>query len=91
MVQRVRGMIDHETVLVDPATWSIDSIRYDYYNGGHITLTQEFRDIGGFSMVSEQHADIAIPYARAVVHGVYSDYRTNVALDDAVFAPGPAR
>ena len=34
LVQRVRGMIDHETVLVDPATWTIDQIRYDYYNGG---------------------------------------------------------
>ncbi len=48
LVQRVRGMIDHETVLVDPATWSIDSIRYDYYNGGHITMTQTFREVGGY-------------------------------------------
>lgn len=86
LVQRVRGMIDHETVLVDPGAWTIDSIRYDYYNGGHITMTQTFRDVGGYSMVSEQHAEIAIPYAKAVAHGTYSDYKTNVALDDAVFA-----
>jgi hypothetical protein len=85
MVQRVRGMIDHETVLVDPSAWTIDSIRYDYYNGGHITMTQTFRDVGGYSMLAEQEADIAIPFARAVLHGVYSDYRTNVALDDSVF------
>ncbi|HTW84968.1 MAG TPA: hypothetical protein VMD91_12920 [Candidatus Sulfotelmatobacter sp.] len=85
MVQRVRGMIDHETVLVDPNAWSIDSIRYDYYNGGHITMTQTFRDVGGYSMLAEQDAEIAIPYARARAHGVYSDYRTNVALDDSVF------
>src|SRR5262249_51317894 len=26
MVQRVRGMIDHETVLVDPSVWAIDQI-----------------------------------------------------------------
>jgi hypothetical protein len=85
MVQRVRGMIDHETVLIDPATWTIDSIRYDYYNGGHITMTQTFRDVGGYSMLAEQHAEIAIPYAKAVAHGTYSDYKTNVAVDDAVF------
>ena len=85
MVQRVRGMIDHETVLVDPATWTVDSLRYDYYNGGHITMTQTFREIGGYSVVSEQHAEIAIPYARAVATGSYTDYKTNVAIDDAVF------
>ncbi|HWT07274.1 MAG TPA: STAS domain-containing protein [Xanthomonadales bacterium] len=85
LVQRVRGMIDHETVLVDPNAWAIDSIRYDYYNGGHITMTQTFRQVGGYSMLAEQNAEIAIPYAKAVAHGTYSDYKTNVAVDDAVF------
>ena len=85
LVQRVRGMIDHETVLVDPEAWTIDSIRYDYYNGGHITMTQTFREVGGYSMLAEQNAEIAIPYAKAVAHGTYSDYKTNVAVDDSVF------
>ncbi len=85
LVQRVRGMIDHETVLVDPNAWNIDSIRYDYYNGGHITMTQSFREIGGYTMLAEQHAEIAIPYAKAVAHGIYTEYRTNVAIDDTVF------
>lgn len=85
LVQRVRGMIDHETVLIDPSAWTIDSIRYDYYNGGHITMTQRFRDVGGYSMLAEQHAEIAIPHAKALALGTYSDYKTNVAVDDAVF------
>jgi hypothetical protein len=85
LVQRVRGMIDHETVLIDPNAWAIDSIRYDYYNGGHITMTQTFREVGGYSMLAEQNAEIAIPYAKAVAHGTYADYKTNVAVDDAVF------
>jgi len=85
LVQRVRGMIDHETVLVDPSAWTIDSVRYDYYNGGHITMTQTFRDVAGYSMLAEQHAEIAIPYAKAVAYSSYSDYKTNVAIDDAVF------
>jgi hypothetical protein len=85
LVQRVRGMIDHETVLIDPGSWTIDSIRYDYYNGGHITMTQTFRQVGGYSMLAEQNAEIAIPYAKAVAHGTYADYKTNVAIDDAVF------
>jgi hypothetical protein len=85
LVQRVRGMIDHETVLVDPATWSIDQIRYDYYNGGSITMSQAFRNVGGYSMLVSQRADIAIPHVRAVAYGSYSDYQTNVAVDPAVF------
>jgi len=86
LVQRVRGMIDHETVLVDPAAWTIDSIRYDYYNGGHITMTQTFRQIGPYSLLAEQDAQIAIPHVTAVAHGTYTDYKTNVALDDALFS-----
>ena len=85
LVQRVRGMIDHETVMIDPNSWAIDSIRYDYYNGGHITMRQTFREVGGYSMLAEQDAEIAIPYAKAVAHGTYSDYKTNVAVDDTVF------
>ncbi len=86
LVQRVRGMIDHETVLIDPNAWAIDSIRYDYYNGGHVTMTQTFRQVGSYSLLAEQDAEIAIPHVRAVAHGTYTDYKTNVALDDAVFS-----
>jgi hypothetical protein len=85
LVQRVRGMIDHETVLVDPNTWTIDQIRYDYYTGGSITMSQHFETIAGYSLLLSQRADIAIPHVRAVAYGTYSAYQTNVALDDSVF------
>jgi hypothetical protein len=85
MVQRVRGMIDHETVLIDPEAWTIDQIRYDYYNGGVITMTQHFADVGGYTMLRSQTADIKIPHVRAVANGTYSEYQTNVAISDAVF------
>lgn len=86
LVQRVRGMIDHETVLVDPTNWTIDQIRYDYYNGGSITMSQTFHDVGGYLLLTSQRADIRIPHVRAVALGTYSDYQTNVAVNDAVFA-----
>jgi hypothetical protein len=88
MVQRVRGMIDHETVLVDPAVWSIDQIRYDYYNGGTITMTQHFRDAGGYRLLAGQTAQIAIPHVHAVATASYDGYRTNVAIDESVFQKG---
>ena len=85
MVQRVRGMIDHETVLINPDNWTIDQIRYDYYNGGSITMSQAFENIAGYSLLVSQKAEIAIPHVRAVANGTYSDYHTNVALDDTIF------
>jgi hypothetical protein len=85
LVQRVRGMIDHETVLIDPETWTIDQIRYDYYNGGSITMSQQFQRVGTYSLLVSQRADIAIPHIRAVAYGTYSDYQTNVAVNDSVF------
>jgi len=85
MVQRVRGMIDHETVMIDPNAWTIDQIRYDYYNGGVVTMTQHFAVVGGYTMLSAQTAEIKIPHVRAVANGTYTDYQANVAISDAVF------
>jgi hypothetical protein len=86
MVQRVRGMIDHETVLIDPDQFTIDQIRYDYYNGGHITMSQSFRPVGPYLLLATQSAEIAVPHVHAVASGSYDGYRTNVALDDVVFS-----
>jgi hypothetical protein len=85
MVQRVRGMIDHETVLIDPNEFTIDQIRYDYYNGGHITMSQSFRPVGDYLLLAAQTAEIAIPHVSAIASGSYDQYQTNVALSDAVF------
>jgi hypothetical protein len=85
LVQRVRGMIDHETVLVDANAGTIDQIRYDYYNGGAITVSQTFTSVGGHTLLASQDAEILIPHVRAVAHSDYTDYKTNVAIDDAVF------
>ncbi|MFN2461103.1 MAG: hypothetical protein ABR591_10510 [Candidatus Velthaea sp.] len=85
LVQRVRGMIDHETVLIDPNGWTIDQMEYHYYNGGVITMTQHFSNVAGSMMIVSQDAHIDIPHVRAVAHGTYDEYKTNVAIDDAVF------
>ena len=85
MVQRVRGMIDHEVVLVDPNGWTIDRVEFHYYTGGTIAMTQHFSKVGSNTMIVSQDADIDIPHIRAMAHGTYDEYHTNVAIDDAVF------
>ncbi|MGH7756245.1 MAG: STAS domain-containing protein [Vulcanimicrobiaceae bacterium] len=85
LVKRQRGMIDHEDVLVDPRRWHIDRMSWHYYNGGEISMTQEFRDEGGYSVLVAQHATIRIPHVSALAESAYSNYETNVAIDDGVF------
>jgi anti-anti-sigma regulatory factor len=85
LVQKVRGMIDHEDVAVDPQTWRIDAMEWHYYNGGTIAMSQEYADVGGFSVIAAQHATIRIPFVHAAADATYRDYKTNVAIDDSVF------
>jgi len=86
MVQRVRGMIDHEDVAIDPAAQRIDEMTWFYYNGGVITMTQAYKDVAGYRVLAAQHAAIHIPFGSANADATYDDYRTNVAIDDSVFA-----
>ena len=85
LVQRVRGQIDHETALINGETWTIDQLEYHYYNGGVVTMTQRFADMAGYHLLVRQDAVINIPHIRATAHGDYTDYQTNVAIDNAVF------
>ncbi|MBV8074354.1 MAG: hypothetical protein JO140_02910 [Candidatus Eremiobacteraeota bacterium] len=86
LVQRVRGQIEHEDVLVDTSRWTVDEMTYYYYNGGTITLQQVYRDEGGYNILSDQHAVIALPHVpRAHGDAHYSGYHFNIAIDDAVF------
>jgi hypothetical protein len=80
-----RGMIDHEYVMVDPVKWHIDQMEWSYYNGGLISMTQDFRQEGEFMILAAQHATIRIPHISAAAEASYRDYHTNVAIDDAVF------
>lgn len=80
-----RGQIDREYVMVDPVKWHIDEMIWSYYNGGRISMTQDFRQEGEFAVLAAQHATIRIPHVSAAAEASYSDYHTNVAIDDAVF------
>lgn len=70
---------------VDPATFQVVRMDWDYRNGGTIAMTQTYREQAGYNVVSAQHADIHIPHVRAVADATYGAYRTNVAVSDSVF------
>ncbi|GAC1302327.1 MAG: hypothetical protein NVS2B3_18580 [Vulcanimicrobiaceae bacterium] len=85
LVQRVRGMIDHQEVSIDPASWHVDAMSWSYYNGGTIAMTQEYQRVGNFNVLARQHATIRIPFVHAAAEARYYNYQTNVAIDDSIF------
>ena len=85
LVQKVRGMIDHEDVAIDPSAWRIDEMEWHYYNGGTIAMSQQYQSVGRFTVLARQHATIRIPFVHAAADATYTDYRTNVAIDASVF------
>lgn len=86
LVAKVRGMIDHQLVYVDPASYEVAQMEWHYYNGGVIVMTQNYRTEGPYTVLSSAHATINIPHVRAVADAQYTDYHTNVALQDSIFS-----
>lgn len=70
---------------VDPATYEVVRMDWQYYNGGSIVMSQTFRTEDGYSVIASQHADIHIPHVRAVADASYAKYAANVAVNDDVF------
>lgn len=69
---------------VDPASYQVARMDFDYLNGDVIVMTQTYRDQGGFSVVAARHLEIR-RRVRAVADASYTTYQTNVAINDAVF------
>ena len=86
LVAKIRGMIDHTDVYVDPSNYEVVQLDWHYYNGGAITMDQTYRTVGSYNLLATQHAEIHIPHIRAVADSQYSEYHTNVAVSDSVFA-----
>jgi hypothetical protein len=49
-------------------------------------MTQHYQHVGGFEVLAKQHAVITIPFVHAAADAAYSDYKTNVAIDDSIFS-----
>ncbi|MFN2527133.1 MAG: outer membrane lipoprotein carrier protein LolA [Candidatus Baltobacteraceae bacterium] len=85
LVAKIRGMIDHTDVYVDPSTYEVARLQWHYYNGGLITMDQTYRNVGNFNLLSSQHAEIHVPHIRAVADSQYNEYHTNIAVSESVF------
>ncbi|MBV9333588.1 MAG: hypothetical protein JO146_06245 [Candidatus Eremiobacteraeota bacterium] len=73
-------ILDHTLAYIDPTDYSLLQMEWYYTNGGKITMSQQYRMEGSYSVVGSQHATIAIPYVHAVADSTYGAYQTNVPV-----------
>lgn len=73
-------ILDHTLAYVDTADYSLLQMEWYYANGGKITMSQQYRMQGNYSVLSRQHATIDIPHVRAVADAAYGIYETNVEI-----------
>jgi outer membrane lipoprotein-sorting protein len=73
-------ILDHTLAFIDPTDYSLVQMEWYYTNGGKITMTQQYRMQGSYSVLSSQHATIAIPYVHAAADSTYGVYETNVPV-----------
>jgi hypothetical protein len=71
-------ILDHTLAYVDALSYTLEQMEWYYTSGGTITMSQQYRLEGSYWVLSQQHATIHMPYARAVADAVYGTYQINV-------------
>lgn len=74
-------ILDHTLAYVDATDFNLDRMEWYYTSGGKITMTQQYRTQGLYSVLSTQHATIQIPHVRAEADASYGTYETNVPVE----------
>ncbi len=75
-------------VYIDPATYELVEMVWNYTNGDAITMTQSYAVENGYSVVVGQHFD-GKRHVRFSGDATYDTYQMNVAVNDAIFNQQP--
>jgi outer membrane lipoprotein-sorting protein len=73
-------ILDHTLAYVDASDYALVQMEWYYTSGGKITMSQQYRTEGNYSVLAQQHAAIDIPHVRAIADASYGAYQTNVPL-----------
>jgi hypothetical protein len=80
-------ILDHTLAYVDATDYSLVRMEWYYTSGGKITMAQQYRLEGNYSVLSRQHGTIDIPHVHAVADATYGAYQTNVPIRTGTVAP----
>ncbi len=86
LVPKKNGRVDHLDVRVDDATATIKNYAWAYKDGGSVTFDQTYTSVAGAYLVDKQVGHVEFPSYKADVTSNFTNYKLNVAVDDAVFA-----
>ena len=78
--------LDYALATVNRATYDLEQMEWHYQDGSSVLVTQTYSTVGQYNVVASQHADLHFPGVRAVADARYTNYETNLALDDRSFA-----
>jgi hypothetical protein len=84
LVPRTAGNIDHIDAVVDDASATVKSMRWNY-NGGYAEMTNRYGDVGGYVVVQSQTAHVELPGYTADITSTIDNYKFNPALSDGIF------
>jgi hypothetical protein len=81
-------ILDRTLAYVDASDYALIQMEWYYTNGGKITMWQQYRRQGMYSVLAAQRATINIPHVHALASASYGRYETNVAIvPPAIRAP----
>lgn len=78
--------LDYALATIDRTTYDLTEMQWHYRDGATVFLTQTYDSAGRYRFVASQHAEVHAHGIRAVADATYTDYETNVQLDDTRFA-----
>jgi hypothetical protein len=73
-------ILDHTLAYVDLSDYALVQMEWYYVSGGKITMSQQYRTQGPYSVLAQQHSTIDIPHVHAVADATYGTYETNVPI-----------
>ena len=88
LVPRKPGNVKKIEAQVDDASATIVSMRWDYENGGWLTLNQHYSVVQGDTMVTSQSGHVEEPGYIGDVTTTLSGYHLNPDLPDSLFNQG---
>jgi hypothetical protein len=85
LVPRTAGNVSKITVVVDDATATIRSEKWEYANGGWASMDNRYSTIQGNALVTSQTGHVEEPSYKGDVTATLSGYQLNPNLPDSLF------
>lgn len=88
LVPRKRGNVDHIDAVADDRSATVQSMRWNYDNGGFAEMRNRYGTVDGNLVIFSQTGHVQEPGYTADISSRLDNYTLNVPIADSVFAPG---